>query len=128
MVDTLANALNSIKVAELKGKQEVRVKPASKVVREILSTMQRYGYIGEFELIDDGKSGEFLIKLLGKINNCGVINPHYAVKKKEWEKYEQRFLPGRDIGMIIATTPKGVKSHAEAKEGGIGGKVMAFVY
>ncbi|MEW5955703.1 MAG: 30S ribosomal protein S8 [Candidatus Micrarchaeota archaeon] len=128
MVDTLANALNTIKVAELKGKQEVRVRPASKMVREVLSAMQRDGYIGEFELIDDGKSGEFSIKLLGKINNCGVVNPHYSVKKKEWEKLEQKFLPGREVGTIIASTPQGVMSHNQAKQAGVGGRVVAFVY
>jgi len=128
MVDTLANALNAVKVAEQKGKQEIRVRPASKLVRDVLSAMQRDGYIGEFEFVDDGKSGEFLIKLLGKINNCGVINPHYAVKKKEWEKMEQKFLPGREIGTIIASTPKGVMSHKQAKQEGVGGRVIAFVF
>ncbi|HII39141.1 TPA: 30S ribosomal protein S8 [Candidatus Micrarchaeota archaeon] len=128
MVDTLANALNAIKMAELKGKQSVRVKPASRTVREVVSVLQKYGYVGEFELVDDGKSGELIISLLGKVNNCGVVNPRYFVKKNDWEKYEQRYLPGRDVGLIIATTSSGVKAHAEAKEAQIGGKIMAFVY
>lgn len=127
-MDTLANALNSIKVAEQKGLPEARIVPASKLVKEILSAMQAEQYIGEFELEDNGKSGEFRIVLAGKINNCGAIKPRFSVRKEDWDRYEERYLPARNVGILLISTSKGVVTHKKAKELGIGGKLLAYIY
>jgi len=127
-MDVLAMATNSIKVAETKGKAEARIRPASKVIREVLSLLQKEGYIGEFEFVDDGKSGEFNVKLVGKINDCRVIKPRFAVKKDGWEKYEQRFLPARDVGILVVSTPQGIMTHSGAKAKKIGGRLLCYVY
>ncbi|HOQ26583.1 MAG TPA: 30S ribosomal protein S8, partial [Methanomassiliicoccaceae archaeon] len=37
-------------------------------------------------------------------------------------------LPAQDFGVLILTTTAGVISHAKAKELGIGGKLLAYVY
>ena len=90
--------------------------------------MQKHGYIGEFEYIDDGRSGKFRVQLLGRINKCRAIKPRFPVKVREFEEWEKRFLPSRDIGILIVSTPQGVMSHREAKAKGIGGRLLAFVY
>ncbi len=127
-MDTLANAMNSLKVAENAGRPKAFVKPASKTIRQVLAMMQEEGYVGDFEFVDDGRGGQFIVELLGKINNCGAIKPQFAVKAESWEKYEQRYLPGKGLGTIIVTTSQGVMSHPKAKEKGIGGKLLAFIY
>ena len=71
--DTLADALSIIKNAGAVGKTSCTIKPASKLIGSTLRVMKEYGYIEEFEFIDDGKAGEFRVKLKGKINTCGVI-------------------------------------------------------
>ena len=65
---------------------------------------------------------------LGNINNCGVIKTRYPVKREDLEKWELRYLPARDFGLLILTTTKGIISHTEAKEKGVGGKVLAYIY
>jgi small subunit ribosomal protein S8 len=90
--------------------------------------MQLNGYIGEFEFIDDGRSGKFKVQLLGRINRCGAIKPRFPVRIEEFEEWEKKFLPSRDIGILIVSTPKGVVSHKEAKEKRVGGRLLAFVY
>jgi small subunit ribosomal protein S8 len=127
-MDTLANALNVIKVSEHRGNPKAFVEPASKITREVLMILQKEGYIGEFEFVDDGKSGKFIVGLLGKVNNCGAVKPQYHAKTAEWEKYEQRYLPGRGIGIIVVSTSQGIMTHAQAKEKKIGGKLLAFAY
>lgn len=127
-MDTLANALNAIKVAETKGMAEAKIRPASKIIREVLILLQQKGYIKDFEFVDDGKSGEFKVRLLGKINNCGVIKPRFPVGKDTWEKFEQRFLPAKNIGMIVVSTPSGMMPHEEAKGKNTGGRLMAYIY
>jgi len=126
--DPIADALIALKNSDAAAKRECIFRPASKLLGEILRVMQKEGYLNSFEFIDDGRDGSYRIELLGKINNCRAIKPRYAVKKSEFERYEKRYLPARDVGTLIVTTPKGVLTHREAKEKGIGGKLLAFIY
>jgi len=126
--DPLANALSLMKNAELKGKGTCVIQPSSKLIGGVLTLLKEKGYVGEFEYIDDGKAGVFQVKLQGNINNCGVIKPRYPIKRDELEKWESRYLPAQDFGLLILTTTKGIISHDEAKKNGIGGKLLAYVY
>ena len=85
-------------------------------------------YIKQFEYVDNGRGGLFKVTLAGNINDCGVIKPRYAVKRTELEKYEARYLPAQDFGVLILSTTKGVVSHTNAKEVHTGGKLLAYVY
>jgi small subunit ribosomal protein S8 len=90
--------------------------------------MQLNGYLGEFEFIDDGRSGKFKVQILGRINKCGSIKPRFAVKAGEFENWEKKFLPSRDFGLMIVTTSQGIISHRTAEEKNVGGRLLAFVY
>jgi small subunit ribosomal protein S8 len=127
-MDTLANGLTTIMNNEMRNKRECVISPASKLLGRVLRIMQLNGYIGEFEFVDDGRSGKFKVQLLGRINKCGAIKPRFAVKVDEFEEWEKKFLPSRDVGVLIISTPKGVFSHREAKEKRMGGRLTAFVY
>jgi len=126
--DPLANALSLMKNAELKGKGLCNIQPSSKLIGGVLNLLKEKGYIAEFDYIDDGKAGVFEVKLKGNINNCGVIKPRYPIKREELDKWESRYLPAQDFGLLILTTTKGIVSHNEAKKNGIGGKLLAYVY
>jgi small subunit ribosomal protein S8 len=128
LLDPLANALSTIKNAESTGKRECIIKPVSKLISSVLRVMQQASYVGDFEFIEDGKAGLFKIELLGNINNCGAIKPRFSIVKREFEKWEQRYLPASDVGLLILTTSQGIMSHIEAKGQGIGGKLLAYVY
>lgn len=126
--DPLANALSTIKNAETKGMDKCIIRPSSKMIGGILSLLKDNEYVGSFEYIDDGKAGIFQVKLIGNINNCGVIKPRYPIKRSDLEKWESRYLPGRDFGLLILTTTEGIISHYDARKKGIGGKLLAYVY
>ncbi|MEM3608982.1 MAG: 30S ribosomal protein S8 [Candidatus Bathyarchaeia archaeon] len=128
LMDTLTNGLTTIINNEMRNKRECVISPASKLLGRVLRIMQLNGYIGEFEFIDDGRSGKFKVQLLGRINKCGAIKPRFPVRLEEFEEWEKKFLPSRDIGILIVSTPKGVVSHREAKEKRVGGRLLAFVY
>ncbi len=125
--DLLADALNSIKTHEMFCKPACEVKP-SKLVRETLKILQRKGFIGDFEFVDDGKNGYFKIKLLGRVNQCSAVKPRFAVKKSEWNEWEGKYLPGVGFGMFVVSTPQGLMTNDEAKEKGLGGRLIAYVY
>jgi small subunit ribosomal protein S8 len=127
-MDTLANGLTTVINNEMRNKRECIISPASKLLGRVLRIMQLNGYIGEFEFIDDGRAGKFKVQLLGRINKCGAIKPRFSVKVDEFEQWEKKFLPSREVGIIVISTPKGVLSHGEAREKNMGGRLIAFVY
>ncbi|NPA04525.1 MAG: 30S ribosomal protein S8 [Crenarchaeota archaeon] len=131
MLDTLANALASIMNAEMRAKNEVIITPASKLIASVLRVMQREGYVGEFEYIDDGRWGKIRVRLLGRINKCGVIKPRFPVSYRDlisMPDWLRKYLPSRDIGVLIISTSQGVLSHREAIRRKIGGILLAYVY
>ena len=126
--DPLAATLAKIINAEKVGKREVVVKPASTMVKKILTIMNENNYIGSFEEVEDGQGGYLKVNLLGNINKCGVIKPRFSTKQNAFEKWEKRYLPAKDFGIIFVSTPKGVMTHLHAKENNTGGKLLAFCY
>jgi small subunit ribosomal protein S8 len=128
LLDPLANALSAIKNAEGVGKSECCIKPVSKLIGNVLRVMQQGNYIGDYELIEDGKTGIFKIALLGNINKCGAIKPRFSVQTTDLERWEQRYLPARNFGFLILTTSAGIMTHVEARERGIGGKLIAYCF
>ena len=126
--DPLSNAMVSLKNYALTGKNDCVIEPASSLIKEVLKVMQLHGYIGNFEFIDDAKSGRFKVKLVGRINNCRSIRPRYYAQVGEFEKYERRYLPAREFGMLIVSTPQGVMSHKEAIAKNSGGVLLSYVY
>lgn len=124
----LANLFVTLYNTEARRKGECVVIPTSKLAIEVLKTLQKDGYIGEFEHIDDKRGGKFKIKLLAKINKCGSISPRFKVKKDEYNEWEQQYLPSYDKGMLIVTTNQGVMSHHEAVNKGLGGFLIGYVY
>ena len=127
-MDTLTNGLITIINNEMRNKRECIISPASKLLGRVLRIMQLNGYIGEFEFIDDGRQGKFKVQLLGRINKCGPVKPRFAVKVDEFEEWEKKFLPSRDVGIMVVSTSKGVIAHKDAEEKNLGGRLLAFVY
>ncbi|MBI4170921.1 MAG: 30S ribosomal protein S8 [Candidatus Aenigmarchaeota archaeon] len=125
--DLLADTLYVINNAEKIGRRMCIV-PASSLIKEVLTVIQKAGYIGDFEFLDDSKSGHFKIDLVGRINKSRAIKPRFAVKKDGFEKWENRHLPAKGFGILVVSTPKGVMSQKEAIEQKIGGRLLAYVY
>lgn len=128
MHDLINDAVTNIRNNERVGKTECVVKPVSGLLIDILSVFQKEGYIGEFEVSDDAKGSSIKINLIKQINDCGIIKPRFAVKHSDFPKWEKRFLPSRDFGILVVSTPKGVMDHKKAKETGLGGRLLAYVY
>ena len=127
-MDNLANALCKIINAEKIGKKGVVIRPASKEIRNVLDIMKHKGYIGDFKLENDYKGGAISVNLIGHLNETKVIKPRSSVKVNDIERYERRFLPAYDVGIIIISTSKGLMDHEKAKEAHLGGKMISYCY
>jgi small subunit ribosomal protein S8 len=126
--DPLADALSGLDNAEGVGHLAHTVSPASNLIGSVLEVFYDRGYVDGFEYVDDGKAGEFEVELKGAINECGSVKPRYSAGVDELEQWEKQFLPARDYGTLVVTTSQGVLSHYEARDEGVGGQVIAYVY
>jgi len=126
--DILANVMSLMLNNEIIGRSNCSIKPISKVVKSVLQILKTNGYITEIEEVKDGKGDLINLKLSGMINKCGVIKPRFNVNLKNYEKYEKRYLPAKDMGIIIVSTPMGIMTHNEAKQKNIGGRLIAYCY
>ncbi len=125
--DILSDVLYVMNNAENIGKATCTI-PASNLVKNVLKVLQKENYIGSFEFADDGKSGHFVVELIGKINFSRSIKPRFFVKRDDYEKWEKRYLPAKGYGVMIISTSKGVMSQKEAEGMGIGGRLLGYVY
>ena len=128
LMSVLNNCLNSIVNAEKRGKRQVMIRPASKVIVKFLTVMMKNGYIGEFELVDDRRAGKIIVQLTGRLNKCGVISPRFDVKLGDIERWMGNLLPARQFGHIVLTTSYGIMDHREARKKQTGGKVLGYFY
>lgn len=90
--------------------------------------MQKHGYIGTFEIVDDHRSGKIVINLLGRLNKCGVISPRFDVTLDQIEQLGTDLLPSRQFGKLVLTTPYGIMDHEEARRKHTGGKILGFFF
>jgi len=128
MHDPLSAMLSKINNAQKAGKTELKFKPASKLELNVLELLKKHGYIKDYQYADDKKGGIITIKLANRINAIGPIRPRFSVQLAEYEKFEQRYLPAKDFGLLIVSTSKGLLSHIEAKKKKIGGVLLGYVY
>ena len=124
----LANVLSYINNHEKLGRKEISVGNNSKFIRQVLSILNENNYLGEYREVDDGKGRILVINLIGAINKVGVIMPKFNVKNNYYEKFEKRYLPAKDFGLLIVSTSKGLMTHTQAKEKGLGGRLICFCY
>ena len=90
--------------------------------------MKKSKYIEDYAEFKDGKFNRVRIKLAKKINDIGTIKPRYAVSTKEYQKYEMRYIPSKDFGILVVSTPQGIMTNKEAQAAGTGGRLIAYIY
>jgi small subunit ribosomal protein S8 len=125
--DPLADVFSALKNTEAIGRKECAV-PNSKLIRSILKVIHDNKYIGGMDVVEDGRGGKVKVRLVGRINNCNVIKPSFSVKMSEFIKFEKRYLPAQNVGILILTTSKGIMDQHEAAKKGTGGRLLGYVY
>lgn len=121
--DVVSDALNKIMNAKRAGKNSVELSYHSKLLSSVLAIAKLKGYIKSYRVQDKKMFIE-----LDKLNYCRALKPRYTVKAEEIGKYEKRYLPAKNFGMIIVSTSKGLMTNQTAQEKNIGGSLLAYFY
>ena len=123
--DIVADALNMIRNATKANKESVKVKRISNLLIEILKIMKQKNAIKKYKINSKDKSIEIIT---GELTDCKAIKPRFTVTVKEIEKYTKRYLPAKNIGILIISTSQGLMTHQTAEDKNIGGSLIAYMY
>lgn len=129
MTDPIADMITRIRNGNLVRKDYVLI-PYSNFKEKILEVLKGENFIKDFEVIEEGKSKYLKVFLL------------YSGKKKAITEIKRVSTPGRRVyvgkndipeiksgyGIAVLSTTKGVMSNKKAKETGIGGELLFYVW
>ena len=127
--DSIADMLTRIRNA-LKVKHDKVSVPASKEKLEIARILLEEGYITSYEVVSNGKFNDIVIVL--KYDEQGsVIQGLKRISKPGLRIYAQKekipyVISG--LGIAIISTNKGVMTDKKARELGVGGEVLAYIW
>lgn len=128
MTDPIADLLTRIRNAN-QAKHESCEVPASKIKIDILNVIKNEGYIKDFEVNEQTKTIKVILKYTAKKER--VIRGITRISKPGLRAYAKasempKVLNG--LGIAIVSTSNGVMTDKNAREAGIGGEVMAYVW
>ena len=123
--DIVADGLNQMMNALRAKKTSVTIKKHSKLLLSVLAIAKLKGYVKSYKVADDGRA---LTIEIGKLNGCNAVKPRFVVQVGDIEKYVERYLPARGIGIIIVSTSSGIMTHHTAMEKNVGGSILAYMY
>lgn len=123
--DIVADALSMIQNAKKAGKENVKIQRISTLLTEVLKIMKHKKAIKRYKM---NLNQKYIEVEIGDLLECKSIKPRFTVKKDQIEKYRRRYLPARNVGTLIISTPKGLVTHKEALEEEIGGVLIAYFY
>lgn len=130
ITDPIADMLTRIRNANSKKHKTVDV-PASNMKKAIADILFKEGYIAAYEEINDNTQGVIRITLKYDEKGARVIDGLKRISKPGLRVYASKEeLPKvlNGLGIAIISTSKGLKTDKEARELGIGGEVLAYVW
>ena len=133
MTDPIADLLTRIRNGITAAHETVEL-PSSKLKAEVARILQEQGYIRSFEVrpAPEGKPGEVLVvNLKYTESRVSVISGLKRVSRPGRRTYvDSKHVPKvlGGMGTAILSTSQGVKTGHEARQQGVGGEVMAFVW
>ena len=131
VTDTISDMLTRIRNATMVKHQIVQI-PVTKMSLAIATILKEEGFIEDFETYREDKWEYLLLSLkyTGKSRNS-VISEIKRISKPGLRVYSNsKELPKvlDNLGIAIMSTSKGVMTNLKAKELGIGGEVLCYIW
>ncbi|MFU1789964.1 30S ribosomal protein S8 [Mammaliicoccus sciuri] len=105
--------------------------PASNIKKEIAEILKKEGFVKSVEYIEDDKQGVIRMFLKYGQNNERVITGLKRISKPGLRVYAKadelpKVLNG--LGIALVSTSEGVLTDKDARQRGIGGEVLAYIW
>ncbi|MGI6603639.1 MAG: 30S ribosomal protein S8 [bacterium] len=130
MTDPIADMLTRIRNANVARHEVVEI-PASRVKRAIAEILKAEGFVRDYEYVEDNKQGMLRVYLKYGPNKERVLTDLKRISKPGLRVYVGRHeVPKvlRGLGIAIMSTPKGIMSDKQARQEGVGGEVLCYVW
>ena len=130
ITDPIADMLTRIRNASRSKHKTVDV-PASNLKKSIADILFKEGYIKAYEEISDDTQGIIRITLKYDEKGNKVISGLKRISKPGLRVYASKDeLPKvlNGLGIALISTSKGIKTDKEARNEGLGGEVIAYVW
>ncbi len=127
--DLIADAFTIMRNAIMAKKENVDV-PASNSIKSILGILKKENYIENFKLIEDKKQGLVRIYLRYIAGKPAIRNIKRVSKSglRVYVKKDKVPLVLRGKGIALVSTSKGIVTDKEARESGIGGELIGYIW
>lgn len=128
--DPLADMLTRIRNACKNKHKQVDV-PSSKTKKRIAQVLLEHNFIQNFVEVEDNKQNLLRIFLKYDYQNNSFISGLRRVSKPSLRIYMNKDKLGqmkREVTLTIISTSKGILTHHQAKEAGVGGEVLFKVW
>ena len=128
--DPIADMLTRIRNANSSKHKTVDI-PCSNMKKAIANILFEEGYIKSFEEIKNDNQGIIRITLKYDEKGARVIDGIKRISKPGLRVYASKDeLPKvlNGLGIALISTSKGIKTDKEAREAGLGGEVLAYVW
>lgn len=105
--------------------------PATKMKLAVLKILKDEGFINDFEVVKAKPARSIKIRLKYGENNKSIIGGIERVSKPGLRVYVQRNEIPRvygGVGIAILSTPKGIITGQQARQQGVGGEVLCYVW
>ena len=128
--DPIADMLTRIRNANTVTRDVVEM-PSSRVKRDIAKILKEEGYIRDYEVIADKKQGILRLYLKYGLNKEKVITGLKRISKPGLRVYANKdnipkVLGG--LGTAVISTPQGIMADKTARQKGVGGEVICYVW
>lgn len=130
MTDPIADMLTRIRNANNAKHKSVEI-PSSKIKKDVASILLDEGFISGFNVTEDDKQGIITLDLKYGPNEERVISGIKRISKPGLRVYAKaqelpKVLGG--LGIAIISTSKGVVTDKVARQEGVGGEVICYVW
>ncbi len=130
MTDPIADMLTRIRNANSINHSTVEI-PGSKLKMELARIFKEEGFVRDVEFVNDGKQGTIRIMLKYGPQKDKVISGIKRISKPGLRVYAQKdqipkVLGG--LGIAVLSTSQGIMTDKQARQKGIGGEVICYVW
>lgn len=130
MTDPIADMLTRIRNANTAGHRRVEV-PASNMKKSVAEILKNEGYIVDYKIIEDDKQNIIKIEMKYGQGKEKVISGIKRISKPGLKVYASKdqipkVLGG--LGIAVISTSKGVVTDKKARQLGVGGEVVCYVW